>query len=261
MKALVLGRYDAAAISAVFAQEGVLDAVARKGFANAAVSVEDNGAMPPAVRLQAEKDGQTHLLFECRLTELVVPRACTAGCGATPARDISLGLVFWAREQDPTERFSDDRPQLPLQAYPGLGILRRVFRAGARMAAESGKDGLANMPKFPHDALIFCHSLGFLFLDAREQGRMEALWRDLGHLGLRDLSLAMIGQSVRDARGYVASWSPGLQVHPVGAVLADYVNSDAYARARAEALASARYTVELPPLRAAVDMFEASLRS
>ena len=214
------------------------------------------GAAPPHVRLRGVKAGRRHLLFDARLTE-----AASAGGGAAPCEHalpgpLSLAVIFWACEQDPTEEFSARRPRLPLQGHPGLGILRHVFRAGVRMAVETAKDGLANMPKFPHDALIFNRSLRFLFLDPAEQGRLDALSRDLDTLGLRDLSLAIVGGAVKTHDGRAVQWRGGLQVYPLSSELSDYFKSGAYERARADARSAVHYTVDMQLVHAALRTFE-----
>jgi hypothetical protein len=97
------------------------------------------------------------------------------------------------------------------------------------MARELGKDGVACVPKFYHDAALFHRSRLFLFLDGIEQGRFEALTRDLTALPLSDASLAVAGGCVRDREGDALDWRPGLQVLPLSAVLAAYFHSSLYA--------------------------------
>jgi hypothetical protein len=126
------------------------------------------------------------------------------------------------------------------------------------MANQLGKDGLANMPKFPHDALIFFRSLLFLFVDPVEQGRLEALWRDLDYLGLANLSLAVAAGAALDEKQCAVSWRPGFQVYPLSAAACRYFHSDAYIRARSAARVAAHYHVDLA---SAGDMLGAFARS
>jgi hypothetical protein len=260
VSALVLDRYDAAAVERFFDEAGVAAVIARRGFREPHVSVDGGATAPPCLQLRASKDGREHLLFEVRLTRITIPREAFPAGGPRPASPISLAEIFWARQQDPTATFSASRPRLPLQDHPGLGILRNVFRAGVRMASDLGLDGIGNMPKFPHDAVIFQRTLGFAFLDPHEQGRFEALWRDVGGLGLRDFSLAIIAGGVRDAARRTVAWTPGVQAFPLSAALSAYLGSDAYARARREA-AAARYVADAGALRAALDTFSGSLHA
>jgi hypothetical protein len=257
MSALVLGCYDDQALTRLFCEEGIVAEIRGKGFDNPRVEVSADTALPH-VRLHADKHGTSHLLLDACLTDAVIAPEFFLERGLQVVRPMSVAVIHWARVQDPTVRFAGDRPRLPLQEHPGLGILRRVFRVAARMANQLGKDGLANMPKFPHDALIFFRSLLFLFADPAEQGRLEALWRDLDHLGLANLSLAVAAGATRDEKGCPVSWRPGFQVYPLSAAACAYFHSDAYTQARSAARLAARYGVDVASAGEMLGAFERS---
>jgi len=254
----LLGRYDADAVTRMFEEGGVLDAVRAKGFQRPRLTLGLIDSPLTHVQLHADKAGGSHLLFDGCLTEATADTDAFGLRGAGRSGPASVIVIFWAREQDPTARFSSDRPRLPLQDHPGLGVLRKVFRIGARIALEMKKDGLAAYPKFPHDAIIFFRSRLFLFLHGEEQGRLEAMWRDLGTLGLRDFSLAVSAGAVFDASGSIVCGQPGLQVHPLSDVLLEHFNSDAYAAAVAAGYASSRYVHDPRALREAIALFDSS---
>jgi len=255
---LLLDRYDVAAGTKKFAAAGVLEAIEAKGFANPRLSIDSYGSPLTHVRLHADKHGDSHLLFDGCLTEAAAGPEYFAARGYRIARATRLLVVFWAREQNPTARFSMARPRLPLQNHPGLGLLRKVFRVAAELATEMEKDGLAAYPKFAHDAILFYRSRLFLFLDGAEQGRLEALWRDLGSLGLRNFSLALSAGCIRDAEGRAVCWQPGLQIHPLADVLRDHFHSDAYGGAVQAAYATCRYRCDERGLAEAIAVFERS---
>jgi hypothetical protein len=255
VSALVLERFDAAAVRRFLDEAGVFAQIGSRGFERTQVSIDGTRVTPPCIRLSAEKDAAVHLLFEGRLTRIEIARE-EFPAGSRPARSISLVEIFWARQQDPTRSFTPDRPRLPAQEHPGLGILRQVFDAGVRMARALECDGLGNLPKFPHDALIFQRCLGFSFLDPREQGRLDALCRDLGMLSLRDVSLAVVGGAVSNESAATVSWQPRVQAHAIDPLLADYFRSEGYAKRRAEAASTACYTLDHGRLAAAVATFE-----
>lgn len=225
----VLDRYDATALRRLFEEAGVLTALDRKGFDRIGLVIESAGRALPHALLFGYKGGTRFLLLDGCVGEATVQPAFFVGCGHPMDQPIELAVVHWVREEDPTATFAADRPQLPLQEHPGLGVLRLVFRVVTRIAADLGKDGIANVPKFFHDAVIFFHSRLFLFLDAAEQGRFEALARDLAALHLGDASLALANGAVRDADGAVVKWTPGYQVFPLTARLTAYFHSQPYA--------------------------------
>lgn len=237
-------RYDAAALDVLFAEAGVFDGLRAKGFSDGAVAILGDGLALPRVSLSARKDGRSYRLLEARLGRIAVP----APGGGTP---LDLLLVYWVREEDPTAEFTSARPRLPLQHHPGLGLLRRVFRVAVRIAAELGADGVASRAKFFHDAAIFHRSRLFLHVDGGEQGRFEALERDLGSLSLRDASIAVAGWCVRDAEERAVHWQPGYQIFPLSPRLTAHFHSPDYADAVAAARAACRFHVDPAALAAA----------
>ncbi|MFI5396545.1 MAG: hypothetical protein ACHQ9S_13510 [Candidatus Binatia bacterium] len=241
---MVLGRYDAAAIQRLFEEEGIFQALAQKGFAHLEVKVDSEGRALPHALLFGRKGGQDYLLLDACIGDAVVRRDFLRRRGYPTDRSIDLAVVHWIREEDPTTTFAPGRPPLPLQQHPGLGVLRHAFRVLVRMASELNKDGVVSTPKFFHDAVIFFHSRLFLFLDGEEQGRFEALVRDLRRLSLRIASLAMTSGGIRDQRGAVVQWAPGYQVFPLSATLTAYFHSSQYAAQVAAGLSGSRYYVD-----------------
>jgi hypothetical protein len=244
----VLGAYDAAALRRLFEDAGVLTTLAAKGFIDFEVRIDAAGRVLPHAMLYGHKGGERFLLLDACVGEAVVRPDYFARRGHAMARPLDLAVVHWVREEDPTASFSAQRPRLPLQQHPGLGVLRRAFRVVVRMAAERNKDAVVNVPKFFHDALIFFRSRLFLFLDAEEQGRFEALARDLRQVALGDASVALIGGCVHDADGATVRWEPGYQVFPLAAELTAYFHSAAYAARVAAACAQSRFRVDAAAL-------------
>jgi hypothetical protein len=240
----VLERYDAMALRRLFEEAGVVAALERKGFSAIEVVVESAGRALPHALLFGRKGEERLLLLDACVGEATVQPAFFARRDYPMERPIELAVVHWVREEDPTAAFATDRPPLPLQEHPGLGVLRLAFRVIVRIATDLGKDGVASVPKFFHDAAIFLHSRLFLFLDGEEQGRFEALARDLRQLRLGDATLAVVSGAVRDAHGFVASWVPGYQVLPLSPSLTAYFHSGQYTARVSDGLSQWSFTVD-----------------
>jgi hypothetical protein len=84
-----------------------------------------------------------------------------------------LLYVHWLALRNPHARFSPERPQLPGQEVPGLGLAREVAEMLVRMAARLGLQGLAFRPAAYH--LAFRGRETMRFVDPARQGRFEAL--------------------------------------------------------------------------------------
>lgn len=245
----VMNRYDASALRAMFAQAGTLAVLERKGFGDLEVAIDCAGRALPHVLLRGSKAGTSHVLLDAILGEAVIEPELFRRQGVAIERPITLAVVYWLREEDPTADFSPRRPALPLQRHPGLGVLRSAFRVVVRMASELGKDGVASMPKFFHDAVIFFRSRLFLFLDGEEQGRFEAMLRDLQPLGLGEASMAIVTGCVRDAAGKVVHWNPSFQVFPLSPELTASLHAPAYAQRVDDGLAASRFAIDHEKLR------------
>lgn len=244
----VLGRYDAAALYAQFAAAGIFTVLRARGFDDFEVHVETAGRAMPHIVLYAHKGGMRLLLIDGCIGEATVRPDYFARRGSIMHRPIELAVVHWMREQDPSACFSSDRPALPLQEHPGLGILRRAFRVVVHLANELGKDGIVSVPKFYHDAVIFYRSRLFLFLDPTEQGVFEALLRDFEGVALADASIALISGCVRDGNDTVTSWSPGYQVFPLTSELVEYFHSPGYAEVVEAALGTHEFQLDAAAL-------------
>jgi hypothetical protein len=240
----VLDRYDAPALHRLFEEAGIVEALERKGFGALDVVVESTGRALPHALLFAHKASRRFLLLDACVGEATVQPAFFAQRGYPMEQPVELVVVHWVREEDPTASFAADRPPLPLQQHPGLGILRQAFRVIAQIAGDLGKDGVASVPKFFHDAVIFFHSRLFLFLAGEEQGRFERLTRDLRCLPLASASLALASGAVRDADGDPAQWVAGYQVFPLSPMLTAYFHSGHYAAYVDSALAHSRFSVD-----------------
>ncbi len=241
----LFGRYDAADLQRFFDEAGVFEALRAKGFEHGAVALAEAGLVLPHIRLSAEKDGRRHWLLDACLRRISVASTAPGGEG------LDLVLVHWVREEDPTAQFASLRPRLPLQQHPGLGALRRAFRVVVRIAADLAADGVACQPKYFHDAVIFHRSRLFLFLDGAEEGRFEALQRDVAALPLSDASIAVAAWCARDADEQVVRWQPGYQVFPLSPRLTAHFHDPAYAAAVAAALTGSRYRVDTTALAVA----------
>lgn len=255
---LLLGRYREDDLLAMFVEAGVAAAVDRRGYRDLELTF-DTGAGPLThVRLHGSRDSARHLLLDTCLSEVSLDATNAERCGYGGPLPVELVVVYWLREQDPAASFDPAHPRLPLQEHPGLGVLRRAFRVALRIANDLGKHGIAALPKFFHDASIFWHSRLFLFLDPREQGRFEALLRDLAALPLADASLALAAGAVRDREGRAVHWQSGFQVTPLASPLTEWFHSAAWQEACRVETERSRYVVDPAGLEEARRVFASS---
>jgi hypothetical protein len=141
--------------------------------------------------------------------------------------------------------FTAERPQLPGQSYPGLGVGRKLYRLLWRMARELGKDGLSAYPMYYHNAVYY--SAGFSYLAPEKQGELVALMRDLSHV-----PLAVASEGINDGRlcagsaGKIVDWNPGEMFAAVSRRLSSYMVSREYKSEAKRAASELSFRLDVP---------------
>lgn len=236
---LFLGRLDHDRLRRELEAAGILAALARRGF--------------PEVALRTEREADEHRLrvlpARGRVTLIDLRVAETALAAGDPALRgfgvdvLSFLAVRWLSLQDPKRRFTRERPRLPGQRHPGLGLGTRLYAVLKGWAAGWGKDGLLNFPEYFHNAVLY--STLFRFVAPARQGRFEALARDLAPLHVAAASAALdAGRVVDAASGDGVRWEAGEMVAPLTAPLQAYLDSPVYRDAVAAVRDSVRFEVQ-----------------
>ena len=200
----LLGYYSAQGIEYALYRFGLLEQVRRLGYEDLRVVV-DRVALGDRMRLLGRADGQEHLLVEGVYARHRVqpPR------GATSEVLPRVLFVHWLTLRHPRGTWSAERPQLPGQDAPGLGMAREAGEMLARMAERLELAGVALRPAWYHVAFA-CRSR-FRFVDPARQGRYEALLDALSTLPLLDATKAVAeGRVLLDGQPY--TWEPDLMV-------------------------------------------------
>jgi hypothetical protein len=232
-----LGRFDVDALRRELADAGVLAGLAGRGHTAVALRVSAELAEH---RLRVVSPAAAVPLVDLRLVEF--SGLLRAGAPARVAFEILSflhvsGLVL----QDPTAAFTPERPRLPGQQHPGLGLLGPLVERLMSWAADWGKDGLLVPAASAHVALL---ARGFVFLDPARQGTLEALRRDLAGRSLAEMAWAVHDDRVVDAAtGAVLRWEGAEMAAGVSQDLRGHLGSAAYARARDTAREAARFRV------------------
>jgi hypothetical protein len=235
---LFLGRFDEAGLRQELDREGILHGLALRGYEQVVLRTTCESGEH---RLRIRPGGGRTTLVDLRLEETT--RVVTDEVVRRGGLEV-LSVLFnaWLSLQDPRARFTPERPRLPGQRWPGLGLARAFYALLARWAREWGKDAVLATPEYFHNALFY--SPAFRFLSPREQGRFEALRRDLASWPVATASTAVAEGRVRDlaARGPLA-WQPGVMAAAPSEALAHALEGEGYTRAAVAAHAEARFEI------------------
>jgi len=173
---LALGFYSAEGLELALARYGLLAQLRRLGYGPFRAAVANTAVGDRAQLFGRGEDGGEHLVIECVLEKREM--------GGEPVL-----YVHWLTLRHPLARFSAQRPRLPDQEVPGLGLAREMAALFARIAERLELAGVAFRPAAFHTA--YAGRAQLRFVDPGRQGRFEALVRDLGGIPLAAATAAV----------------------------------------------------------------------
>jgi hypothetical protein len=226
---------------------GIVEALARKGFVD--LEIEMRATDERHTMIVTGRHASTAEVRH-RLVELVVrrdrllPRAI-AGLEGLPRDAYDVLTVDWLMLQSPVARFTKDRPRLPGQDAPGLGIGERVLELLYRVAERLELQALVAVAEHFHNATLYARELPFF--DPASGGRLralEALLLEKEGLSLAQASWAVEWGLVRGADDAAIVWKGDAQVRAFDPGLAAWLASDAHLEAEARAAQAAKLVLD-----------------
>ncbi len=211
-----LGFYTPAGIELALERLGYLDELKRLGFARPTVEFDLTGPAD-TLRIFGAPD-RRELLVELRARR---DRATISG--------FELLWLEWLLLQNPRLAFTADRPALPGQQHPGLGMLRETLAALVLVCDRLMLDGIGVTASHFHPAAQSVDTL--CFVDPRDAPIFRALVRSVSALPARQASLAVEGGGLIDATsGEAFRWRPLAMVYPISPALRAWFERDDYRR-------------------------------
>ena len=159
---------------------------------------------------------------------LHTPEAYQRISKSLPIKDLKMLDVKWLSLQNPELNFSNNKPRLPGQRYPGSGLGRCVFELLKQQCRQQKADGISNIPEYFHNAVLY---EGFRFIDPIQDAMFckmkEDLWNDI-----RTHTLSKVSWAVSCGALYLSDqkvqWKPGEFVLPLSFRLKAYFYSTSY---------------------------------
>jgi acetoin utilization deacetylase AcuC-like enzyme len=196
----LLGYYPAEGIEYALFRYGILGFLHRLGYSDFRVELGAASSGGDRVQLLGRAGGRQHLLVEAVLERMNLDA-------------LQVLYVHWLSLRNPRARFPGERPALPGQVVPGLGLAREVVELLARIAERLHLDGVAFRPSWYHTAYVARHQ--GRFVDPARQGRFEALVRDLaGRPLLEATTLVAEKRVLLDGKPY--EWEADLMLDRLG---------------------------------------------
>lgn len=238
----LFGRFQPEEVRERVRDAGILEGLALRGYHDPVLTLSCTNPEEQRVCLYAGRKSRERLLMEIR----VQIRAFRPGkpVGSFPEGTVfRMLLIHWLALSDPDRPFSIDRPRLPGQERPGLGLLSECLSLLRQIGKEFLLDGILDVPDHFHTALIY--SRAFRFLDPQAEGRFQAMARDLKGLPLA-LASEAVGEGclIDTGTGLPVPWEPAEQVMPLREPLRHHFRSSAFCRVRDEVASALRVAVD-----------------
>ena len=220
----LLGYYSVQGMELALERSGMLDRVRSLGFPSPTLEFDLDNPSGDTVRLYGDAD-RTELLIESRVR---IDRATVPGA--------SLLRIEWLLMQNPRARFTAQRPRLPGQKHPGLGLLPDVMALLIVACDRLQLDGLLFVPAHYNTASQGRKYLRLL--EPADEAFLRGLEQALHGLPLSEATHSVEQRRVVDARtGRAVAWRSMPMVYPVTDRLRDRVTGEDYERRVAEAAA------------------------
>jgi hypothetical protein len=226
----LLGFYSLQGLELALERAGLLDRIRNLGFERPVLEMDLDNPTGDTVRLYGDP-WKRELLVEVRLR---VDRGTVDG--------MALLRIEWLLLQNPRGQFTAERPRLPGQEHPGLGVLHDIVALLVLICDRLQLDGLLFVPAHYHTA---AHGRKMMrFLDPAAEGLLRALQEPLRGLSLAAAAAAVEGGRVVDAAtGRPFTWQPVPMVFPVSERLRALVQGEDYERTMAAAAGRNAFTL------------------
>lgn len=242
---LFLGAYPPSVIEKSFEQYKVREYFAKKGIDNVSWHININDPFTHKFILMSEENGIQH-----KLIELIMQRKnYKLPLEKNKYMNMEFLHIEWLMMQNPYKPFASNRPKLPGQEAPGLGIGEHMLQILFHLARKTNVHGIVNSPNYLHTALFF--SRVFHFVDPKVEGFIQNVKYKL----LRDYSLYTISWAdefgaLQYARSHrPISWRPATQIVPISSQAKRYFNTHDYRQIVRKTRQSLKLTVNMKKLK------------
>ncbi|MBC7692617.1 MAG: histone deacetylase [Methylotenera sp.] len=216
--AKILDYYSAHGIEIALERYGLLNIIRAQGFSDFKLEVDPSDPARQLVRLIGNQKV---------LAEVVVQKQFLAPPkGSDLHSSLEFLTVEWLLLQNPEAQFTPEKPRLPNQEHPGLGIAEEMQELFVQACHRLKLDGVLSRPAHFHNALVA--SKNFSFLEASAQGRFLGMRDALSKFGLGQASEKVEKLLLQTSDGKPLPWIAAEQVLPVSRRLNRYFHSRPY---------------------------------
>jgi hypothetical protein len=223
---LYLGVFTKEEVEKVLRRSHISQKLYEKGFTNLLLDINTDDPHRHILRVYFDKKDKAHLLIEIILSESIF-KPKIVYLPSFKYSTYNMMVIEWLILQNPLSQFEKEKPQLPDQQYPGLGIARQVADMLIKVATYLHKDGILNFPQYYHNAVIYSEL--FKFYNPYMHGMLKALERSLSKYTLADAASAVSLGCVKNLKdGEHFKWKAEELILPLSGELRRYFESKEY---------------------------------
>lgn len=224
---LFLGRFNENDLTEIIGSIGLTSHLESIGFDKLIIDIDKDENYIYYLKLYWKNKDFENQLIDLRVSDnIFVPDKRFFGENENPPH-YDMITIEWLSSRNPLKQFDEQKPQLPGQTNPGLGVLKYCFRLLYIVAREIYKDGFLDIPDHMHGAIMY--SKKFKFFDPVHEAILRAVMRDLKDYSLSDISWGVITETIIDKHKNIpAVYDPGEQIHYVSRRMTKYFKSPKY---------------------------------
>ena len=236
---LFLGYYSVKGLEIIHEKYKITKRLNKLGFNNLKISIDTTDAFKHKIILNNFNN-----TIKETLIELVVKRDhVTIDLPFKThlnGRKYECLIVEWLKMQNPRKDFSKERPRLPGQEYPGLGIGSHALELLIMASKRLGLQGIINVPDHFHNA--FFYSKIFYYENPQDQAKLLAIIKEKKKEKIYNIAWAIENSKLVDsATGSVFKWGGKRQVLPLVKDWAKLYTSKSYKGAVEKNLKKSKY--------------------
>ncbi|KAA3617215.1 MAG: hypothetical protein D8M58_03495 [Calditrichaeota bacterium] len=236
---LFLGYYSLTGLKIILEKYKIIKKLNKLGFTDLSISIDTSDPFKHKVIIQNKTDKLVETLIE-----LVVRRDFVKidlpFKTALNGKKYECLIVEWLKMQNPRKDFTDNRPQLPGQDNPGLGIGSLALELLVMASKRLGLQGIINIPDHFHNA--FFYSKIFYYENPLDQAKLLAIIKEKKNKKLHEMAWAIENGKLIDVDdGKIFKWDGKRQVLPLTKEWAQLYHSRPYKKSVENYLKKRKY--------------------
>ncbi len=234
---LFLGKYTISQVYSILERKGFIGFAKNKGLYPILFDLSWKDFFTQNLKIYFEEKDQKHLIVDLILKEQSMDFKSPRG----DSLDLRFVFIEWLCIQNPLASFTKEKPRLPGQNYPGLGLGDRLWSIFELLVKFMQVDGVMIMPKFLHNAIMYRRV--FHFLNPEKEGELKAIMRDLGGIHLAVLAWGSYHGCIWEGEKKY-EWNAESLVFPKRKELKEYFSSSWYIKNLKNEMKKRKFTLD-----------------